>query len=76
MWLDVGEDISIVAGKVVAIEALNDLNSNVYTDGRTFKVNMPKATLMQMIESRISGGNDNIAVLLQEILKGQSQPRP
>lgn len=76
MWLDVSPTMSVVVKDIVAVEAANDLNSIVHTRSGKFDVVMPKLTLMQMIESRLNGENNNVAVLLQEILKGQSQPRP
>ena len=77
MWLDVSEDLSIVAKSIIAIESIDSINSMVYTDGRTFKVTMPKAVLMSMIESRMKNQSSmtNVEKLLTQIYQGQATPR-
>jgi hypothetical protein len=78
MWLEVSEELSIVAKSIVAVEAIDEINSMVYTDGRTFKVMMPKSVLMNMIESRVKGQSSmsNVERLLTQIYQGQVSPRP
>lgn len=78
MWLEVSEELSILAKAVVAIESVDQMTSIIYTDGRTFKVSMPKSVLTSMIESRIKGQSsmNNVERLLTQIYQGQTSPRP
>jgi len=78
MWLEVSEDLSIVVKSVVAVEAVDQMNSIVYTDGRTFKVPMPKGVIMSMIATRSKGVDSmtNVERLLTDLYKTQSTPRP
>ena len=77
MWLDVSEDLSIVAKEIIAVESVDQISSLVYTEQRTFKVSMPKAVLMSMIESRIKGKDSmsNVERLLTQLYQGQTAPR-
>lgn len=78
MWLDASADLSIVAKNIVAVEAIDQMTTMVYTDQRAFKVSMPKDALMSMIESRIKGSSSmgNVERLLAQIYQGQVTPRP
>lgn len=78
MWLEISEDLSIVAKEVIAVEAVDQMTSIIYTEARTFKVSMPKSVLMSLIESRRKGENSmsNVERLLTQIYQGQATPRP
>jgi hypothetical protein len=77
MFIEISDGMSINVKKIEAVEYITDLSCQIYTENRTFKVQVPKQVIIGLIESRMVGENtmSNVEKLMSQLYSTQQTPR-